>query len=371
MEILLEVFDEDFIRIGTFSNYESIMYNRTMSASSNYTLKLPMTSENIDLLMNGSYLLVDETYLAEMKYIQKEIGETVEIESKGYNIKNMLVERCVYPMQEFSGTPSQVIRQFVINNVTNPSDKRRVISEVRLSDAYPEMSEQMSMQQTGNDVYSEIVKIADEYEIGFEMIPGIVEYSNGTNIDKLYFNVFKGEDRTADNKSGNVPVIFSMELNNVENTSYIKDHMDYRNVAYVAGEGQGVTEDDSDEGRVVIEVGDSSLTGRERKELYVDARDLQKKRDDGSYISDAVYNKMLTKRGNEKLQEYRTYETYEGTVISNEDTYVYGRDFKEGDRVTLRDEELGLDYDTVITEVKITRDRSGDHIDIVLGYDSV
>lgn len=371
MELLMEVFDKDFVRIGAFNNYSSVMYNRTLSASSNYTMKLPFIRSNIELLMHGEYLLIDETFLAEMKYIKKNIGETVEVESKGYNIKNMLVERCVYPMQEFSGTPPQVMRKMVLNNAINPNDKRRVIKELKLMDSYPSMSETFDMQQTGNDVYSELVKIAGEYEIGFEIIPRIVEYENNrTNIDSLYFNVFKGEDRTVGNKSGNVPVVFSMELNNVESTSYIRDHMDYRNVAYVAGEGQGVSED-PDEGRIVIEVGNKDLTGRARKEVYIDARDCQKERNDGSVISDAVYLKMLTKRGNEKLQEYRMYETYEGTVISNEDTYVYGRDFKEGDKVTIRDEELGLDYDTVLTEVKITHDRSGEHIDVVFGYDSV
>lgn len=371
MELLMEVFDKYFVRIGTFNNYSSIMYNRTMSASSTYSLKVPFDRESVDLLMSGAYILIDETFLAEIKYIQKNTGDTTEIESKGYNVKNLLDERCVYPMQIFKGTPAEVIRQMVINNVINPTDKKRIIDEIKLSGSIPVVSGDIEMQQTGNSVYNEIVKIANEYRIGFEMIPNIVEYEdNRTNIESLLFNVFKGEDRTENNSMGNEPVVFSMELNNIESTSYIRDLMEYRNMAYVAGEGEGVS-DSSNDGRIVVEVGEVNASGLNRKEIYVDARDLQKEREDGSIISDAVYNKMLTKRGQEKLEECRNVETYTGTILSGDNMYVYGKDYKEGDIVTLKDEELGLSFDVPITQVTITHDRSGEHIDVTFGYDNV
>lgn len=366
MELLMEVFDKDFVRIGTFNNYSSIMYNRTMSAASTYTLNLPFERESVDLLMNGTYLLIDETFLAEMKYIEKKTGNTIEIENKGYNVKNLLAERCFYPMQVFSGTAPEVMRQMVINNVTNPTDTRRIINEIKLG-TYPYVPSEINMQQTGNTVYNELVKLAEEYDLGFEMIPEIVEYSDlSTNIDVLKFNIFKGRDCTESNVDGNKIVVFSTELNNMESTSYVKDSMDYRNVAYVAGEDKTVGS-----GRRVIEMGDLVSTGLKRKEMYVDARDCQRERDDGSLISEYTYEKMLRRRGEEKLQASRIVETYSGTVISNVDTYIYGEDFREGDIVTLKDEELGISFDIVISQVTITHDRSGEHIDVTFGYDNV
>lgn len=371
MELLMDVFDKDFVRIGTFDNYSSVMYNRTMSDRSSYTMKLPFNKYDVDLLMEGVYILIDKTFLAEIGYISKSRGNMTEVESKGYNIKNILENRCIYPMQEFNGTPPQVIRQMVSNNVISPSDNRRKIPEIVLSSNIPTMSDNITMQQTGNSVYNEIVKIADEYKIGFEMIPNLVEYeSTGTNISSLVFNVFQGQDRTEGNTKENDPVIFSMELNNVESTSYTKNLMDYRNMAYVAGEGEKVAESEEGE-RIVIEMGDLVSTGLDRRELYVDARDCQKTRDDGTVISDYTYNKMLTKRGNEKLEASRVIETYDGTVLQGIEKYTYGEDFKEGDFVTLKDEELGLSFDMPITQVTITHDRSGEHIDVTFGYDNV
>lgn len=370
MEILMEVFDKDFVRIGTFNNYSSIMYNRTLSDQSNYTLNLPFERESVDLLMAGSYLLIDETFLAEMKYIQKTEDSISEIVSKGYNVKNLLQERCFYPMQIFGGTAPEVMRQMVINNVTSPADARRKIKEIKLG-TYPYIDSRIDMQQTGNSVYEELVKIADEYQIGFEIIPNIVEYEDlSTNIESLYFNVFKGVDHTEGNPYGNSIVEFSVELNNMESTSYVRDAMNYRNVAYVAGEGERVG-DDEESARIVIEMGDMEASGLDRKEVFVDARDCQKQREDGSYISDYTYDKMLRRRGSEKLVASKIIETYGGTVLDGDNTYIYGVDFKEGDLVTLKDEDLGLKFDTVITNVMITKNRQGTYLDVTFGYDNV
>lgn len=365
MELLMEVFNNNFERIGTFDKYSSVIYNRTLCTDSNYTLTLPFERDTIDLLMDGTYLLIDRTFLAEMRYIQKESGETTKITSKGFHVKNLLKERCFYPMQVFEGTPPQVMRQMVLNNVVEPVDQKRVIPRIKIAGELPVVDANISMQQTGNDVYDELQKLAKEYNLGFDMIPKIVEYENAeTNIDELDFMITRGRDCTFGNTEGNDPVIFSLSLNNLENTSYIRDYMNYRNMAYVAGEGEASA-------RILITIGEVNASGLARKELWVDARDLQKQRDDGSTISDYTYNKMLVKRGEEKLQESRSYETYEGTVIQSINNYLYGRDFMEGDMVTLYDEDLGLRFDTIISQVQITHDRSGEHIDVTFGYDSV
>lgn len=365
MELLLEVFDKSFERIGVFDRYKYVTYNRTVCDDSNYTLVLPFESDNIELLMEGTYLLIDRTFLAEMRYIQKESDDTSKITSKGFNVKNLLKERCFYPMQTFEGTPPEVMKQMVLNNVIEPIDQKRVIPMIKIYGELPAMDITINLQQTGNDVYDELQKLSKEYNIGFNMVPKIVEYEDEiTNISELGFKITRGRDCTFGNEEGNDPVIFSMSLNNLESTSYIKDYTEYRNMAYVAGEGEGSS-------RTIVTVGDTSSYGLNRKELWVDARDCQKQRDDGSYISDYTYNKMLVKRGEAKLQECMSYETYQGSVIYGDTVYLYGKDFMEGDFVTLYDEELGIRIDTIISQVKITHDRSGEHIDVTFGYDSV
>lgn len=82
------------------------------------------------------------------------------------------------------------------------------------------------------------------------------------------------------------------------------DKRAWRNYAYVLGEGEGSA-------RVQVEV---DLTdGEERRELYVDARDLQKEVD-GETLSDADYEAVLTQRGTEKLAETRLVEFIEATA---------------------------------------------------------
>ena len=48
-----------------------------------------------------------------------------------------------------------------------------------------------------------------------------------------------GTDRRVKNKEGNEAIIFSQSLSNISRTAYTKDSESYKNVAYVAGEGEG------------------------------------------------------------------------------------------------------------------------------------
>ena len=93
---------------------------------------------------------------------------------------------------------------------------------------------------------------------------------------------------------------------NIRNVVYNRNSSSYKNFAYVAGAGEG-----SD--RIIITV-DARLPGEERKEIWVDARDLQQKDEDGNEIPLETYKQQLDQRGREKLAEYRMVETINSGV---------------------------------------------------------
>ena len=80
---------------------------------------------------------------------------------------------------------------------------------------------------------------------------------------------------------GNIPVIFSQSLSNIKDTSLELNRESYKNIAYVAGEGEG-------EGRTWIQVRTKNITTDEQifpwsvNEMYVDARDIQATKQDGN-----------------------------------------------------------------------------------------
>ena len=105
----------------------------------------------------------------------------------------------------------------------------------------------------------------------------------------MTFVVFQGTDRSVQQSERPV-VIFSDEFGNLAAPKYTKTSVDYKNKAYVAGQGEG---DD----RVVVIV---DLTdGEEARELYVDAKDIQQ--EEG--VTAEEYEALLRQRGLEKLAE--------------------------------------------------------------------
>ena len=78
------------------------------------------------------------------------------------------------------------------------------------------------------------------------------------------FDVVEGKNLVA-GQSINPPVIFSPQFESLKSLQYTQSELNYKNVAIVAGQGEGIE-------RRVIEVGDFSAFNRH--EIFIDARDV-------------------------------------------------------------------------------------------------
>lgn len=111
------------------------------------------------------------------------------------------------------------------------------------------------------------------------------------------------------------PITFSEDYDNLISSSYIESNSALKNVAYVAGEGEGIN-------RTILEVHptDSSdtTTGLYRRETFVDARDLQSVYydEDGQQVTltSSEYQQLLQSRGQEKLEEIAQTTSFEAEV---------------------------------------------------------
>ena len=56
---------------------------------------------------------------------------------------------------------------------------------------------------------------------------------------QFVFDVVEGVNRVATQRD-NPPVIFSPEFNSLKSMGYTESYLDYKNMAYVAGQGEGV-----------------------------------------------------------------------------------------------------------------------------------
>jgi hypothetical protein len=157
------------------------------------------------------------------------------------------------------------------------------------------------------------------------------------------------------------PVTLASSLDDILSSSYYSSMENWKNFAYIAGEGTG-----SDRRYATLETVDQ-VSSYQRRELFVDARDVQSE-DGETIIPPAEYTGMLVQRGSEKLTRFKRVQEFEATIRNNPRSYVYGVDFFLGDTVTVIDEDLGVTVDAVVTKVTSSKTQGKEETEISFGY---
>ena len=147
----------------------------------------------------------------------------------------------------------------VNQNCVNPTNAKRKIPFLEIA-ADESIGTKQTYQKTGGEVYDALLNLARNDDIGFNVLFKPKE-------KKLIFKVVEGGDKTV-NQNILDPVEFSTDLEDILSSSYYSNNQDLKSVALVLGEGEGAQRASQVSGN-----NDSSLF--ERRELYVDARDLQ------------------------------------------------------------------------------------------------
>ena len=109
-------------------------------------------------------------------------------------------------------------------------------------------------------------------------------------------------------------------------------------------------------------------TGLARRELYIDARDLQSDSDPDNPLTPEEYAAVLTTRGREKLAEHQLVRSFSAGIRMLDPTYTYGVDFFLGDTITVTDERLGLTVNAVVQGVRRSASGEGETFTLTLGY---
>lgn len=162
--------------------------------------------------------------------------------------------------------------------------------------------------------------------------------------NRLLFEVAYGTNRQS-NQNSSPRAIFGISHDTVRTAGIYNSVADFKNWALVAGQGVG-------EERDVVDVhAIPEPEGLDRRELYVDARDL-------ADIAD------LPGRGYVKLSDYGSENYIEAEVLSSSGL-TYQTDYDLGDLVTL--EMAGQTQHTTITEATETWDEEGYSLSFVFG----
>lgn len=350
----MEIYTLDALyqRKYVIDSYISLIWTERFNVYGDFQLDIFSTYQTRSILTLDTWLTMSKSnYIMRIESVEDDTdgdGQRILI-VKGRSLEAILLDRVakdslstltVSPTWNITNPPATVARKIFhdicVTGILNAGD---VISGVYETDylsvsPMPEPIDPITVNIKPTTVYDAITSICSTWEMGLRLITDGYGY--------LYFNIYMGSDRTSDQTTFPA-VVFSSELDNLQNTKELTTIDKSKNVAYVF----------SPDGfqMVYASLVDPTISGFERRVLVVDANDI-------TSTSTTDVPAALIQRGKEALAAARTYQGFDGE-ISHNSQYTYGVDYNLGDLVEARSID-GVTNQMRVTEQIFVSDKQGD-----------
>ena len=344
----LIILNRDLDAVTIMDVYESFIWTDRYYEYGDFELFTAMQDSIFDIIKKNYYLQSrdsEHVMIIEDWIIKSDIENGNHIRITGRSLESILTRRIIWGQKTISGNLQNGIKTLLNECIISPTDElRRIPNFIFEESSDPSITNlTINAQYTGDNLYDVIQKICEERGIGFK----ITLNENKQFVFKLYAGVDRSYDQTS------VPyVIFSPNFDNIINSNYMESNSSMKNITLVGGEGEGSA-------RRYVTVGNTTVSGLDRREIFTDARDISSEVD-GEKISDAEYNAQLNQRGNEKLAENTELTSFEGQTETTV-MYRYHEHFFDGDIVQIAN-EYGHETKARIIEVVMSEDETGSSI---------
>lgn len=306
--------DEHLKDYAVLDSFKSLIWTKRYYTYGEFELYVPASEDITAILDTCPYVMRDDddtVMIIENVKISTDAENGDFYTIAGRSLESILTRRIVWTQTNLDETdPAEGIYKLLEYNVTDPEITARIIPNFLVDETFT-TSGALKMQVTGGELAETITNICKTFGLGWKIsrVRGL-----GTT-DDMQFSLYQ---------RGEVDVTFSPEFDNLISSDYFYKTTEYKNVALVAGEGEGV-----DRRRAVV---NPTAEGLERRELYVDARDISS---NGGEIGDDAYMAALATRGEQKmLEEHTATYGFEGTIEPS-GAYQYKADYDLGNIVTV------------------------------------
>lgn len=296
------VYDQDNKKIDVLQNYSSIQWKPSYDSTGTFEIHALETENNVKNMQLGYKLVKQEdNTIGLIEYVYSKDGS---LEIRGH--LDNLADRINTSTASLRNVPADLYQ--LVNK--NKRDLEITVPEST------ELSINLELDTTWDDLRTTFSDVCTKTGLGYRML------KKGAVFNCL--EVYQGSLRKN--------VVFSEDIGNMVAQSYLQDMSSYKNVAIVAGEGEGAD-------RIVVEV-NRMTEGERRFELYVDAKDLQKTwmDEDGTQhtYTDEQYESQLIQRGQSKLDESRLVDEFTCDIDLTNQTFKYNIDFFLGDIIRVK-----------------------------------
>lgn len=270
----IDVLEEDtLVRVGWVDVWVSLYWEDAYRTMGRFTLEVRPTPENLSLLREGRWLKRSDSDLPMRICDRSQQDQDAPFVCSGFAATWLLTRRVSTTI--IKDQPAEAaMRQLVADMAPWP---RLELGQAGGFDT------RFDKRTSSGSVFEYCETIAAACDLGFR-----IRLTGKGRSKKLLFEVYRP---TADPNHR-----YSTAWGTLTSLGWRFADTDYANVAIVQGAGEG-------EDRATVTVGDTAATGSARREIYVDARDVQPDEEKGETAQSASYLTRLTDRGGKKLLE--------------------------------------------------------------------
>lgn len=315
----MRVYSKSFDYLYDVVDATEVQIDSFYVGTGNLTMILPITHDAVHFVQKNGWIVTDDGRPFIVKVIEQNQSEVTYTAYSGHKLlcQRVAKQGNVSCTQE----SADYVAKFFINEIKGDLP----ITTAPEHDG-PLISEKIRLTNLGDKVY-DILYAAGRGET-FELIEG----------SGLKFDTYTGTDRSLANAADNAPVVFALEYGNIDEPTYMQDGTTEQTTVYVAGPGEG-------ENRQVEVLGDS-VTGVDRVEVVVDAKDVEP--------GDTV---TLEQRAAQCLVDDTI--TISASAIADSNMQ-YGTDYSLGDICTIKIkvksyEKNGDYYDRTVSAVNVNK----------------
>lgn len=347
-EHILYILDRNFVQFYAISDFNSLIWTERYWECGDFELEMFFDLEILDKVKVGYYIALGKS--PNIMVIES-IDITYEIDNKaaryivykGRTMESILDRRIMWGEWLYEETDAQsIIFDLIDKSIVNPEDDGRKIEWFRMRKVDGLLEYLLTLYGDGDNVYEIVRSICQEKQMGMK-----AEFIE--NERAIEFSLYSGKDHSYD-QTRIPPVIFSSTFGNLGPSRYSLNTTGFKTVALVTGpwrdtnifdeEGNVI---DTETTRSMIEVGDFSVTGIDRREMLVEA---------GS-----GYPEDMARQAMEEIAEINRLEELDSELDPRRQ-FVYGVDYTIGDIVQVIT-DFGLDSKAIVVEFIRSWDENG------------
>lgn len=352
------ILDDILRRTSVFDVFESMIWTERWAASGDFELVIDSTYGTRKQFTVGTRLAINESYrVMTIETVEDSVDDSNRalLTIKGRSLEALLDDRVArYAMTNLEDDPNWTLLGLPATIAQTMFDHVCVDGALDIGDTIPFLlpgtifaagtipapSDMIAWEQPPESLYSAIKTLCELYDLGFRIVRNF-------DTSQLYFDIYTGSDRTTQQITL-PPVVFSPELENLQNTTEYRSISGAKNVAYVF----------SNQGAEIVYAPnvDTDVEGFERRVLVVKADNLP---DVGGLPPDASdVTAYLVQKGLEELTMHRSLSALDGEIDQNS-AYKYGVHYNLGDLIEIRDGD-GVAQSMRVTEQIFVSDGEGE-----------